>query len=129
MNKNELLMKFGYLKEQGEVLVKNIAILEEKLTETLIAKNTLEELRKIGKGELLMPIGGGCFVEAELKKLEHVTINVGGGVSKEASIEESLSKFDENTESIRKMIIRTQENLVKIERDLAAINEELGKQK
>ena len=109
MNKNDLLAKFAYLKEQGEIIVKNIAILEERLTETLIAKNTLEELKKVGKGELLVPIGGG--------------------VSKEASVEESLSKLDENAENIRKMLMHTRENLSKIENDLAAVDKELRKQK
>ncbi|MCD6467234.1 MAG: prefoldin subunit alpha [Methanomicrobia archaeon] len=129
MNKNDLLAKFAYLKEQGEIIVKNIAILEERLTETLIAKNTLEELKKVGKGELLVPIGGGCFIETELKNLDSVTINIGGGVSKEASVEESLSKLDENAENIRKMLMHTRENLSKIENDLAAVDKELRKQK
>jgi len=119
MNKNDLLVKFAYLKEQGEIIVKNIAILEERLTETLIAKNTLEELKKVGKGELLVPIGGGCFIETELKNLDSVTVN----------IEESLSKLDENAENIRKMLMHTRENLSKIENDLAVVDKELRKQK
>jgi len=129
MNKNDLLMKFAYLKEQGEIIAKNVELLEEKLAETLIAKNTVEELKKVGKGELLMPIGGGCFIETELKKLDNITINIGGGVSKEASVEESLSKLDENAENVRKMLTQTRENLSKIQNDLAVIDKELRKQK
>jgi len=98
------------------------------LRETLIARNTLEELKKIDKGELLVPIGGGCYIEADIKKLNKITINVGAGIAKEVSIEESISKLDENTDNIKKVISNARENLSKIEKELAAIDQELRKQ-
>jgi|GEM_PF-1687562 len=128
MEKNELLMKFAYLKEQGEILMRNIAMMEDRLKETLIARNTLEELKKIDKGELLVPIGGGCYIEADIKKLNKITINVGAGIAKEVSIDESISKLDENTDNIKKVISNARENLSKIEKELAAIDQELRKQ-
>jgi prefoldin alpha subunit len=128
MNKNDLLLRFSYLREQEEALTKNISLLEEKLREMIIAKHTLEELQKEGQGEILMPIGGGCFVKAELKALDRIIINIGDGVSKEASVEESLSKLDEHADNIRKTIIQVRESLKKVEENIAVLNEEIRKQ-
>ncbi|MEA1992841.1 MAG: prefoldin subunit alpha [Euryarchaeota archaeon] len=125
MNNNDMATKFAYLREQREVLIKNIALLEEKLKETAAAKSTLKEIDKVNEGEILMPIGGGCFVEAELKKLDTVTINIGDGVSKEASVDEALSKLDELTDNIQSTAAKMNNNLSKVEKELGDIQKEI----
>lgn len=129
MNRNELILQFGHLREKEEMLTKNISSLEGRLTEILIAKHTLEELKKEeGGGDMLVPIGGGCFIEAELKPLNHVIINVGDGVSKETSVEDSVSKLDLHAENIKKTILQARESLAKVEQELAGLNEEIRNQ-
>ncbi len=127
-DREEKLTKFSYLREQREALIRHITLLEEKLEETNVAKKTLEALDNAGEGEVLMPIGGGCYVEAELKKLDKVIINIGDGVSKEASVEESLSKLDENSENINKSLSNMKENLSNVERELRSIQREFQEQ-
>jgi prefoldin alpha subunit len=74
------------------------------------SKITLEQLEKEENGSnILLPIGGSTYVDANVKDTNKVLYDIGAGVVTEKSVDDALKKIDERIKDLQK----TQEKLMK----------------
>jgi len=97
-----------YYKQQLESIDLQVQYLQSTLADYQRAKMTVEHLHSIDEdAELLIPVGGGAFVNGSLKNRSNVLIGVGAGLVMEKPIAEAIVKLDERMK-------RIQENIEKI---------------
>jgi prefoldin alpha subunit len=99
MTKEEELQKYmtliEYYKEQLKTLEFQFSLIQNTINDQNKAKITLEKLNGVkNDSELLLPIGGGAFINATLKNSTKVLYDVGDGIVIEKTIEEALKKVD-----------------------------------
>ncbi len=65
----------------------------------------IEELGKSGgKMSLLVPIGAGNYVHAEIKEVEKIEVSLGAGVVMTKSVEESMEIMKRRRENLMKVV-------------------------
>jgi prefoldin alpha subunit len=97
-----------YYKQQLESIELQLQYLQSTLMEYQRAKITVEQLSCTDDAsEILIPVGGGTFLNGSLKNASSVLIGVGAGIIVEKPVEEAMNKLDER-------ITRIQENLDKM---------------
>lgn len=77
------------------------------------AINFIEELKKTdGKMRLLVPIGAGNYVHADITDVTKIEVSVGAGVVITKSVEESLELMKKRKENLLKAIEENENQLV-----------------
>jgi len=95
-------------KEQLSQLETQYSYVQAAINEYTKARMTVEQLNKIEDGsDILLPIGGSTFIDANAKKTSNVLFDVGAGIVLEKSVEEVIKKIDERVNSLQ----RTQERI------------------
>ncbi len=92
-----------------------IASYSQAVRESLIAKETLEQISK-SKGKVKLRLGANLFIDAEVKNKDVVFENVAGEFLKETTKEDALITLNKNLEVLNSKIsdLRKQEsNLLK----------------
>ena len=76
---------------------------------------TLEQIVKIDKGsEVLLPLGGSTFIEANIKNPSKVLFDIGAGIVVEKTSNDAIIKIDKRIEDLQK----TQEKIITIMQNL-----------
>ena len=110
-------------------------MLEELSREHLLAKTTLQNIskREIGD-EILIPIGGRCFVFARISDTKKGIIALGADVSIEESLENMIERINGGItkieDSYNKMNAQKEEiisEMQKISSTIEEVSKELGK--
>jgi prefoldin alpha subunit len=99
MNKEDELQKYmtliEYYKEQLKTLEYQFSLIQNTINDQTKAKLTLEKMKGTkNDSELLLPIGGGAFINASLKNSSKVLYDVGEGIVIEKTIEDAINKID-----------------------------------
>ncbi|MCD6536656.1 MAG: prefoldin subunit alpha [Thaumarchaeota archaeon] len=82
-----------------------VATLRAALTEYEGAMSLLEELTKHKEGvRVLVPIGGGNFLQAEIKEVGNIRVSLGAGVVIEQTLERGQEIIRKRRENIAKAI-------------------------
>lgn len=102
----QLLNIYQNQRAQLDLLRQEQAYLQNILRDITSAVDALTELKKAGKKEqILVNLGGGAYIDAEVLSTSKVKANIGGGVIEKMSIVKVL-------EALRK---RRQENVKRLE--------------
>jgi len=102
------LTMIEYYKEQLSSIDMQLQYMQAAIADFYKAKLTVEQLPKASdKSEILIPIGGGTFVNGVLTDSSKVLVDIGAGLVTEKTIKDALKKIDER-------IISLQENSEKI---------------
>jgi prefoldin alpha subunit len=81
------------------------------------AKITLEQLSNAEAGtEMLLPIGGSTFINANAKDTSKVLFDIGGGIVTEKNSEDAIKNIDKRLEELQK----TQEKLMEMIQNIQA---------
>lgn len=89
-----------------------VEILRTLLSEYDGALALLDELKEKGsKVNMLIPIGGGNFIQAEVKKIEDVHVSLGAGVVMRQPLKESYDLIKKRREQIS-VTIRSHEETI-----------------
>jgi len=98
-----LLTELQLLEGTGEALQNRINLVNAAATELAFASATLEGLEKERKGSLLLvPIGGGSFIKAEVATTETMVVGMGAGVSVEKPRSEAKQIVKKRIEELEK---------------------------
>ena len=98
-------------KEQLNQLDMQSQYLQAALMDYNKAKLTLENLKKTDKDlEILLPIGGGTFIDTSTKKSPRVLVDIGSGLVSEKNYDDAIKKIDERVKNLEK----TQEKLAQM---------------
>lgn len=108
-----LLTELRLLEGTADALQNRTNLINAAMTELAFASMTIEGLDKEKKGApLLVPIGGGSFIKAEVATTETMVVGMGAGVSVEKSRDEA------------KQIV--QKRIAELERSKSTIQQQLG---
>ncbi len=128
MSRNEealrrLLTELRLLEATVEALHNRINLVNAAIAELSFASATIIGLEKEEKGKpLLVPIGGGSFVKAEISTTETMIVGMGAGVSVE-------KPRDEAKEIIEKRISELEKSRSTIEQQLNQVLERMRSNK
>jgi prefoldin alpha subunit len=100
----KLLVEIRMMEGSANLIQSRLRIVSSALEETAIAMNTLEGVKGCPKGtEVLVPVGAGSFLRAELTDIEKAITGVGAGVCIEKSIESSTTDLKERQAELEKL--------------------------
>ena len=110
-----LLVELQLLQNTSGILESRLNLLEATMSETRVAGITLEELKKEGEGlPLLLPIGGGSFIKANLGNISRVIMGIGADTSVEMKLEKALEEIGSRLSEMEKAQLSVQEQLSQV---------------
>ncbi len=106
MTKDEELARYLSLieqyKEQINTLEMQSSYIQSAVLDYNKAKITLENLKKTEKDkDILLPIGGSTFINANLKNSSNVLFDIGAGIITEKKTEDAIKKIDKKIEELQ----------------------------
>ena len=119
MTKDEELTKclalFEQYKEQINSIEMQSSYLQAIINEYNKVKITLEQIIKIDKGsEVLLPLGGSTFIEANITNPSKVLFDIGAGIVTETPSSETIVKIEKRIIDLQK----TQEKILTVMQNL-----------
>ncbi len=108
-----LLTELRLLEGTAEALQNRINLINAGTTELSFAAATIDGLAEEKKGApLLVPIGGGSFVKAQVATTETLVVGMGAGVS-----------VDRSREDAKKIV---EKRVAELEKSMGALQDQLG---
>ena len=118
-----LLTELRLLEGTAEALQNRVNLINAAMTELAFASATIEGLEKEKKGTaLLVPIGGGSFIKAEVATTETMVVGMGAAVSVE-------KPRDEAKQIIEKRLKGLQGSMNALQQQLSQVMEQMRKHK
>lgn len=107
-----LLTELRLLEGTADALQNRINLVNAAMTELAFASATIEGLEKEKKGaSLLVPVGGGSFMKAEVATTEKLVVGIGAGVSVERPsdearqiVEKRISELEKSRNSLQQQL-------------------------
>lgn len=128
MIKEEELQSYLYAieqyKEQISSLEMQFSYVQNAILDYSRAKITLENLNNSEKEvDLLFPIGGGTYVDAQAKKTSTVLFDVGAGIVIEKPSEDAIKKIQLRIDDLQKTQERIASMIQKIQLEASELSE------
>ena len=110
-----LIIEIRMMEGTVEALNQRLALLNSAITELRLATRSLDELKDIEKNNpLLVPIGGGTFVNATLGDIRKVIIGIGADVSVEMVYEDAVKDITNRLQEMEKAQISVTQQLSQV---------------
>jgi len=120
-----ILMELETYRRQMDSLRNEIQLLDSTMAELRSSLTALDALKENKAGtEILVSIGSGSFIRAELKDVERVIVGVGAGISIEKNVDEGRKILEARSEEITKTMEKLQKSVVEINDRLVKLNDE-----
>ena len=88
------------------------------------ARLTLEQLSKIDNGvDVLLPIGGGAYIDAAAKKTSKILFDVGDGIIIEKSSDDIIEKIDKRIKDLQKTEEKISSMAQQLQSEVAEVTE------
>jgi prefoldin alpha subunit len=111
----KLASELQMMQGSAETLQQRLGVLQNAATDLGVAKKSIENLKVGEEGDpILVPTGGGTFVNARLGDLSSILVNVGADVSIEMGIDEADQNISSRLEELEKAGQSVQEQLQQI---------------
>lgn len=112
-----------YYKEQLNAIDYQTQFMQAALADYYKAKITIEQLHKADENsEILIPVGGGTFINGSIKEVSKVLVDIGAGLVTEKTIDDALKKIDERIKNLQ----GKQEKLLSTAQKLQVESDELS---
>ena len=110
-------------REQLQMLENQSSLVQATILDYTKAKMTLEHLDKIKTNtDVLLPLGGGAYVDAKTNKTSHVYVDIGAGIVIEKTTGAAMEKLDERIESLQKNLEQIASMMQQVEREAEALS-------
>jgi len=110
-----IVVEMRMMEGSVNTLQQRLELLNSATGELRLAQNSLKELQEIDKGNpMLVPIGGGAFVDAELGDISKIIVGIGADVSVEMKFETAVEDISERLEEMEKAQTAVQQQLGQI---------------
>ena len=110
-----LVVELRILEGTAEALQSRISLVNAALTELRVANMTMEGLEKEKKEvPLVVPIGGGSYIEATLRGADKIIVGVGAGVAIEKTIKEAKENIGNRLGDLEKTRTSLQQQLAQV---------------
>ena len=115
-----------YYKEQLRSLELQFSYLQSAIADQTKAKLTLEKLSKVKKdADMLLPIGGGAFIDATAKNPSKVLLEVGYGVVLEKTADEAAEKIGKRINDLRQTEERISSMVQQLQMEAAKVSDKV----
>lgn len=99
----------------AETLQQRLAVLQNAITDLTVAKESIAGLKEVEEGApILVPTGGGTFINANLGDLSKILINIGADVSIDMSLDEAQDDIAGRLDEVQKASQAVQQQLGEI---------------
>jgi prefoldin alpha subunit len=93
---HRIITEIQMMEGSVNALQQRLQIITAALSELKVAQQSLRELRDVKKGNpLLVPVGGGVLMNAELGDIKKVIVNIGADVSIEMNFDNAVQNIEE----------------------------------
>lgn len=128
MNKDEELQRYMIQMEQYKEQLSNLDMqinyIQSAVAEYTRAKVTVENLEKLEKEtEMIIPIGGGAFIDAKPTNSSKVLVDIGAGYITEKNYEDAVKKIEQRIEMLEKTQERIQSMMQQMEKEATEISQ------
>jgi prefoldin alpha subunit len=124
----QLLTELRLLEGNADALQSRINLVSAAITELAFASATIEGLEKKRKGTpLLVPVGGGSFIKAEVTTTETIVVGIGAGVSVETSRDEARQTVDKRIAELETSRDNLQQQLAQVIAKMRTKRQQLDK--
>lgn len=111
----KLAYELQMMEGSAQTLQQRFGVLQNAAADLGVAKTSIESLKEVEEGDpILVPTGGGTFVNARLGDLSNILVNVGADVSIEMGLEEADQDISSRLEEVEKASQSVQEQLQQI---------------
>jgi prefoldin alpha subunit len=111
----KLAYELQMMQGSAETLQQRLGVLQSAAADLGVAKKSIESLKEVEEGDpILVPTGGGTFVNAQLGDLSNILVNVGADVSIEMGLDEADQDLSSRLEEVEKASLSVQEQLQQI---------------
>ena len=111
----KLAMELQMMQGSAETLQQRLQILQSAISDLRVAAASLEALKESEEGApILVPTGGGAFVNANLGDLSRVIVGIGADVSIEMDLEEAEKNVSGRLEEVEKANLSVGQQLEQI---------------
>lgn len=97
----EDLLMYQLLQRQLRQLGSEAEVVERRAFEAAATKQSIQELGNTG--DILMPIGSGCYVHSKFSDSKHVLVDIGAGVLLSKTPEEATASVAERERETAKL--------------------------
>lgn len=99
----------------AETLQQRLAVLQSTIADFTVSKESIAGLKEVEEGApILVPTGGGTFVNANLGDLSKILINIGADVSIDMSLDEAQEDIAGRLDEVQKASQAVQQQLGEI---------------
>jgi prefoldin alpha subunit len=110
-----LVTEMRMMEGSADVLNQRLQLLASSISELRLAQRSLRDLKDIESGNpLLVPIGGGVFMDARLGDISKVVVGVGADVSVEMDYEKAVEDIGERLQEMEQAHGAVQQQLSQI---------------
>ena len=110
-----LVTEMRMMEGSADVLNQRLQLLASSISELRLAQRSLRDLKDIESGNpLLVPVGGGVFMDAQLGDISKVVVGVGADVSVEMDYDEAVEDIGERLQEMEKAQGAVQQQLGQI---------------
>jgi len=118
------LTMIEYYKEQLNAMDMQMQYLQAAVADFQKAKLTVGQLHKAqDKSEILIPIGGGTFLNGVLTDKSKVLVDIGAGLITEKSAEDAVKKIDERIETLQQNQQKLSSMAQKLQQDATELSQ------
>jgi len=98
-----------------QILEQRLQLLNASIAELRLAQASLGDLKSSEPGNsLLVPVGGGVFMDAKLGDISKIVVGVGAGVSVEMGYDKAMGDIGERLQEMEKAQASVQDQLGQI---------------
>jgi len=110
-----LAVELRLMQGSAEMLQQRLELLRTAMADLRAAEKSLEALKETAEGApILVPTGGGAFINARLGDLSRVIVGVGAGVSVEMDLDGALEDISARIAEVEKAGQSVQQQLEQI---------------
>lgn len=127
MTNDEELQQYMYQIEQYKEQLNQLDMQAQYLQAAVLdynkAKIALEQLNKTDKDvDMLVPIGGGAFLDAKINNSTKVLVDIGSGLIAEKKYEDAIKKIDERLKELEKTQVRLTEMIEQVQNEATEVS-------
>ena len=111
----KLAYELQMMQGSAETMQQRLGVLQNAAADLSVAKTSIGSLKEVEEGDpILVPTGGGTFVNARLGDLSNILVNIGADVSIEMGLDEADQDLSSRLEEVEKASQSVQEQLQQI---------------
>jgi len=123
----ERILEFYSLNQKVKQIQEQLELLKDHVKELMVLEESIKELNK-GKKQIYMPLGGGVFVEAEVKNNKSLLVNVGSNVLLNKTPKDANELVQKQQKEIFQAIASLDSELKESIKELKILQKEISKE-